>query len=639
MKETSFIDQNKEKWTRFEKLYASKSQDPEELSNLYMDLTDDLSYSQTFYKRRTVRVYLNQLAQMIYSGVQKQKKNSFKKLFTVWKVSLPLEIYRSRKNLLFALIAFLVYAFVGVITTHFDPDFPRTVMGDGYVDMTIENIKHGNPLAVYEDDDQMSMFVRITTNNMKVAFLTFFVGFFFTIGTHMLMFYNGVMLGAFQYFFHLKGLLITSFLGIWIHGAFEISAIVLAGGAGLTAGNGWLFPRSYTRLQSLQLSTKRGLKIMMSLVPFIIAAGFLESYVTHNYQALPEWSKWMLIMLSFGLILFVYVFYPIYIARKYPHLVDQEETAPFRKPRAIEFLRIKTAGEVLADSFQFYRIHFVKFSKIIFGLAVPLVIGMVFLQDMHRYDELMYQYWYDWVGQLSIMIGYDFHSVQDVLVCIGWTFVIAIIFTAVFWSMKTIDEQFSWRSYFSYAKRRFLPVWLGNFVLVAAVFIAPWYFMFWIVFLLPFFYLHGATMGLDDAPFGKRFKRSFVFSKNHYGKSLLLLLLLIIFVAIISQPIAFVFSIQDTYMKEPAVKDLLDFLAELTKRVAREFTDDYMVVSNVVRQLIYLIFIIGIIPLLAITTGISYFSELDKTEATALKRNFLKFGKRDRFQEKPADFE
>ena len=99
MKETSFIQQNKEKWERFEKLYESNANDPEELSNLYMDMTDDLSYAQTFYKRRTVRVYLNQLAQKVFTGVHKQRGESLKKLLTVWKVSLPLEIYRARKNL------------------------------------------------------------------------------------------------------------------------------------------------------------------------------------------------------------------------------------------------------------------------------------------------------------------------------------------------------------------------------------------------------------------------------------------------------------------------------------------------------------------------------------------------------------
>ena len=79
MKETSFINQNKEKWNRFEKLYESQSNDPEELSDLYMDITDDLSYAQTFYRRRTVRVYLNQLAQRVYTGVHKQKGESFSK--------------------------------------------------------------------------------------------------------------------------------------------------------------------------------------------------------------------------------------------------------------------------------------------------------------------------------------------------------------------------------------------------------------------------------------------------------------------------------------------------------------------------------------------------------------------------------
>ena len=118
--------------------------------------------------------------------------------------------------------------------------------------------------------------------------------------------------------------------------------IVLAGGAGITAGNGLLFPKSYTRIQSLQLSTKRGLKIMMSLVPFIIAAGFLESFVTANYQVLPNWSKWALILFSFAIILFFYVFYPMYVARKHPELLNQEEVGNFTLRKEFNFNKIRT---------------------------------------------------------------------------------------------------------------------------------------------------------------------------------------------------------------------------------------------------------------------------------------------------------
>jgi len=347
MKETSFIEQNKEKWKRFERAASSSVSDPEELSDLYMDITDDLSYAQTFYKRRTVRVYLNGLAQKVYSGVHKQKGETFKKFISVWKTSLPLEIYRSRKNLTFALICFLIYVTIGVISSQLIPDFSNIVLGDEYIRMTNENIQNGNPLGVYADEDQLQMFIRITTNNLKVSFLTFFVGFFFTIGTHILLFSNGVMLGAFQNFFYMKGLLINSFLGIWIHGAFEISCIVLAGGAGLTAGHGWLFPGSFTRMQSLQLSTKRGLKIMLSIVPFVVIAGFLESFVTANYQDLEGWTKWMLILFSFGIILFFYVFYPLYVARKHPELIDVEDTQIVPKKTDFVFDKIRNTGEEL----------------------------------------------------------------------------------------------------------------------------------------------------------------------------------------------------------------------------------------------------------------------------------------------------
>lgn len=639
MKETSFIEQNKQKWNRFEQLYESKSNDPEELSDLYMDITDDLSYAQTFYKRRTVRVYLNQLAQTVFTGVHKQKGESLKRFVTVWKTSLPLEIYRSRKNLLFALIAFLAYAMIGVLTTYLDPDFPRTVMGDGYVDMTLQNIQNGNPLAVYESDDQLEMFIRITTNNLQVAFLTFFLGFFFTIGTHILMFYNGVMLGAFQYFFHAKGLLITSFLGIWIHGAFEISAIVLAAGAGITAGNGLLFPKSYTRIQSLQLSTKRGLKIMLSLVPFIIAAGFLESYVTANYQELPTWSKWGIILFSFAVILFFYVFYPIYVARKNPHLVDQEQVGNFNERATIDFAKIRDIGEVIADSFKLYRALFKKFAKINFLIVLPIIAMVVYAQDINHYELQQRQYWYDWASQLEFMIGYGLRNSQDWIVLGIWSLIFTLIYSSVLWSVKTYLEAFSWRSFFKYLGKNFFGIWLANSFLMAFVFFLPYWALLLGIFILPFLVVNGPAVGLDAEKFGVRFRRGFKYGAQHYGKTLVVLLILLLLTFLVMQPIAFVFSIHNTWTNEPEVRDLLDMAADFVKRLAQLVTDDYMIWSNVLRQFVYIIFILGILPLAIIAFSFGYFSELEKTEARGLKEAFKRFGKRSRSKETDVDFE
>ncbi len=604
-----------------------------------MDITDDLSYAQTFYKRRTVRVYLNKLAQTVFTGVHKQKGESFRRFFDVWKTSLPLEIYRSRKNLLFALIAFAVYTLIGVISTMIDPDFPRVVLGDAYVNMTLENIQNGDPLRVYETHDQMAMFVQITTNNMKVAFLTFFVGFILTIGTHIMMFYNGVMLGSFQYFFYSKGLLITSFLGIWIHGAFEISAIVLAAGAGITAGNGLLFPGSYSRLQSLQLSTKRGLKIMLSLVPFIIAAGFLESFVTANYQDLPEWSKWMIIVFSFAIILFFYVFYPIYVARKHPELLTKEEVGHFKPQEKVNFKVIRSVSEILAESFRTYRYIFSKWSRILTTLVLPIIIVLVIFQDINHAKHLQTQYWFDWSSQLKFMMGYGFYNFQDVIVFIAWSFVFALIFVGIFWSVKTVEIKFSWTSFFLYFKKNIFGVWFGNLFMLLIVTLLPWYFLLPSIFILPFLYLNAATMGLDQGSFLKKVKKGFKFSKHHYGKSLGLLLILIGLAAIISQPIAFVLSIHQEYTDEPIIRDFLDMGADFVKRVAVIYTDDYMIWSNVVRQIFYLIFILALLPLFALTTIFGFYSEREENEAIGLREQFKKFGKRSNVKENPVDFD
>jgi len=646
MKETSFIEQNKEKWNRFEKLSEDETRDPGELSDLYMDITDDLSYAQTFYKRRTVRVYLNHLAQRVYTGLHIQKGESLSKFITVWKVSLPLEIYRARKNLLFTLIVFAIWAFIGAITTKSDPSFARVILGNDYVAQTDYNIAHGNPLQIYETNSQLKMFIDITTNNIRVAFLTFVLGIFFTVGTHILLFSNGIMLGTFQYYFATKGLLVTSFLGIWIHGAFEISSIVLAGGAGITLGNGLLFPKNYTRLQSLQLSAKRGLKLMMSLVPFLIIAGFLESYVTHNYQDLSEWSKWLLIGLSFTIILFYYVIYPIIVAGKYPELVHQEEVVNYYPPVHFDLEKIRTFGQVISDTFRFYRIHFQKFFRINLRIIFPLMLILVYFQDKLHTDLMATQHWFDWSKQLEIMMGFGFGSIQDWIVNAAWSVIFTLLMLSVLYAFDSIADKFSWKAFWKFAGKRFAAVWVGNFLLFATMSLVPWYWYAFLLFLLPLFYLNGIAGGISTGTFMSVFKTGWRYSVRSYGRSLLNILIFTVIFALLLQPIALVWSIHENYdpnslinIGKPIMRDLLDILADFVKDVAHAFGGDRMFWSNVTRQVVYLLFIIAVFPLWIISMTFLALSEQEKETANGLKTAFKNFGKRSRYQENDLDFE
>ncbi len=309
MKETEFIRQNKDKWERFEQLASSPGKNPEELSSLFIEITNDLSYAKTHYPRRTVRVYLNNLAKKVFLKLYRQSRTSSGSIKKFWTFDLPLEMYRARWSLLLAFLFLTCAALLGVVSTMNDISFPEVMLGEDYVRMTERNINQGDPMAVYKSGGETYTFLWITINNIRVSFIAFILGIFFGLGTLYILANNGIMLGAFQYFFHLKGLFLTSFLTIWIHGALEISAIVIAGAAGLTLGKGLIFTGSYSRTQSLYQSAKSGVRIMIGLVPIFIAAGFLEGFVTRHTD-MPNAAKATIIGSSFIFIIGYFVVYP-----------------------------------------------------------------------------------------------------------------------------------------------------------------------------------------------------------------------------------------------------------------------------------------------------------------------------------------
>ena len=96
MQETDFIAQNKEKWKEFEEVLNSKDKDPDRLTSLFVEMTDDLSYAQTYYPNRSVKVYLNGISQKIHSVIYKNKRDRKSNSRGFWSVELPSAIWSGR---------------------------------------------------------------------------------------------------------------------------------------------------------------------------------------------------------------------------------------------------------------------------------------------------------------------------------------------------------------------------------------------------------------------------------------------------------------------------------------------------------------------------------------------------------------
>ncbi|MFY0604610.1 MAG: stage II sporulation protein M [Flavobacteriaceae bacterium] len=316
MREAAFVKKNKMKWKLFEDVLDKKKQvSPDKLSDLYIEITDDLSYAKTFYPNSATQNYLNVVASAAHQKIYKNKRESKYRFITFFTTEFPLEFYKYQKQLLIAFLVFGFFTLVGAFSSANDIDFVRLILGDGYVNMTLENIAKGDPMAVYKDANQVDMFLGITFNNIRVAMYAFLLGILFSVGTLFIMMQNGIMLGSFLYFFYDKDLLWESSRTIWIHGTIEISVIIIAGAAGMVLGNGLMFPKTYTRLESFKRSTVAGLKIMLSTVPFFIIAGFLEGFVTRQTQ-MPDWLAITIILISLFSIIYYYIILPIQLTKK-----------------------------------------------------------------------------------------------------------------------------------------------------------------------------------------------------------------------------------------------------------------------------------------------------------------------------------
>lgn len=316
MREAAFVKQNSGRWQGYEKKIQAGELTPDTRADLFIQLTDDLSFAQTQYPNSETTAYLNQLTSRIHQSIYKTKREQQNRFITYWTHELPMLFGTLRKPMFYSLVITLIATAIGALSALKDETFVRLIMGDGYVNMTLENIKSGNPTGVYASSDQVNMFFFITFNNIRVSFTAFAMGIFFSFGTGYILFRNGVMLGAFFTLFYQHSLLADSILVVMLHGTLEISAIILAGGAGLRMGNSILFPGTYSRLDSFKSGAKDGLKVVMGLMPVFIVAGFIESFVT-RYANMPTLIKGAIILGSLSFIIYYFFILPILMTRKY----------------------------------------------------------------------------------------------------------------------------------------------------------------------------------------------------------------------------------------------------------------------------------------------------------------------------------
>jgi len=314
MKEITFLRQNYQRWMEFENLLnVGDFKDPDALADLFVRITDDLSWARTFYPGSNTEKYLNDLAARIHQEIYKNKKEKRSRLLTFWSREFPLLMRGQQMNLYIAFLIFAVSMWIGVISAANDSGFVRLIMGDEYVDMTLENISNGDPLGVYKSENHFAMFFFIALNNSKVAIFCILAGLFHWLGVGFLLFRNGVMLGAFMYFLADAGQLQEALLTVWIHGVIEIWCIIVAGAGGIAMGNALWFPGAWPRGIAFMRGAREALKIAIGLIPFFFLAAFFEGFVT-RFTEMNDAGRMCIIFGSLVFVVWYFIAFPFVLA-------------------------------------------------------------------------------------------------------------------------------------------------------------------------------------------------------------------------------------------------------------------------------------------------------------------------------------
>jgi uncharacterized membrane protein SpoIIM required for sporulation len=617
MRESSFIQQNKEKWKDFEQVLDQKDKDPDKLNDLFIQITDDLSYSRTFYPNRSVRVYLNGLAQKVFFSIYKTKQSRRSRLIHFWIHELPRLVYEGRKEFRLAFLLFLLSFLIGVFSSVMDPEYAEVILGSDYISMTLENIESGDPMAVYKQRGAFGMSLSITANNLFVAFLTFVLGAFWGIGSVGILVRNGAMVGTFQYFFIEKGLFWESFLTIWIHGTLEISAIIIAGAAGLTMGKGLIFPGTLSRLKSFQISARRGLKIMMGIAPIIIMAGFFEGYLTRHTEA-PDILRAFFILICLSFVLIYFVWYPRYRARKgFVLLNDQSELPPDTK-RGIDTSKIKSSGELFADTFIFLRQQLGKIAGMA-ALAAAVYCGATFIPAMEEPHELFAFPW-ETFGTLSILPDFFLNTEVPWIPLIHFV-VIAFFSIRLFDWIEKVEKEAAVPLEMKKQNTPQVLVWLkaliGSAVIVGMLLTMKWFTVLFILFLFPVAMIWMYAMQREGIGVFRGIQRLGQLLSGETGRllglGLILTLIGFLFFALLDTTVMW-FILQTVGMNFAFEQSGMDNLATVLLTFMTMF-------------MLYMVIII-----LLIGSGLSYYTLLEIREAPHLRKRLQGIGFQERIQ-------
>lgn len=312
MRYQSFIKQHRNNWKELEetlkKMNKSRTKidagSLERFEALYLSTSQQLSYCQTYFPNEEITPYLNELVAKAHNLFYRNKVSSFSQIKDFFKHHFVFLLTAQWRFVIVSVLLFLIGAVGAYLSVINDPAHIYAILPNNIarsVDPTQIGANHGGI-------DSTAMSLSILTNNIQVAILAFAGGLTLGILTIYLLITNGMMLGGLAALYFEYGKTYDFWAYIVPHGMIELTAIFIAGGAGLAMGYRFLVPGPYPRTYQLKRQAKRSVQLLLGTIPLFIIAGFIEGFITPS--PLPLFVKYLFALLTV-IALSLYILYGV----------------------------------------------------------------------------------------------------------------------------------------------------------------------------------------------------------------------------------------------------------------------------------------------------------------------------------------
>ena len=291
LRSTDFRKERQSQWRKLEMMVSRveksglsslSAKELEQLPSLYRAAVSSLSVARAISLDRNMLDYLESLVSRAYFCVYGVKPRAGAVMKAYFRTIFPAAVRRLGFGIVLAIVITAAGIIVGLTIT--DPDayyiiMPEDLAAGRSPTSTTEELRNVLYSGDEHTDASLGFFSTfLFTHNAKVALFCFVLGFALGIPTIILLFWNGLLLGALAGLYASRGLGAEFWAWIVPHGITELLAICLCGGAGLHLALAFIRPGRHGRIHALMTTGRQAAMIVLGAVLMLILAALLEGF-------------------------------------------------------------------------------------------------------------------------------------------------------------------------------------------------------------------------------------------------------------------------------------------------------------------------------------------------------------------------